>query len=98
MACLPHELGSDVEGVAKVRALRRNPIRWNLRTTVISATAGATAIALAVSLVLVLSGGSPPDRPGQPSRSQSLSPFTTTSGQPMTFARGPVWIVLAAGG
>ena len=22
--------------------------------------------------------------------------FTTTSGQPMTFARGPVWIVLAA--
>lgn len=23
--------------------------------------------------------------------------FTTTSGQPMTFARGPVWIVLAAG-
>lgn len=23
--------------------------------------------------------------------------FTTASGQPMTFARGPVWIVLAAG-
>ena len=22
--------------------------------------------------------------------------FTTTAGQPMTFARGPVWIVLAA--
>jgi hypothetical protein len=22
--------------------------------------------------------------------------FTTASGQPMTFARGPVWIVLAA--
>jgi len=32
-------------------------------------------------------------RPGP----DSGTTFTTTSGQPMTFARGPVWIVLAAG-
>jgi hypothetical protein len=33
-------------------------------------------------------------RPGP----SSGTAFTTPSGQPMTFARGPVWIVLAAGG
>ena len=46
---------------------------------------------------VVLRGGHAYDsrwsRPGP----GSGTTFTTTSGQPMTFARGPVWIVLAAG-
>ena len=68
-----------------------NPLRWHRRTAVIAATAAATAIVLAVSLVLVLAGGSSPARPGQPPPSQSqpsqpppsrlLSPFT---GEPVT--------------
>ena len=45
---------------------------------------------------VVLRGGHAYDsrwsRPGP----GSGTTFTTTSGQPMTFARGPVWIVLAA--
>lgn len=59
----------------------------------IAVAAGATAIALVVSLVLVLAGGAPPASPGQPpppspslssSPSRSLSPFT---GEPVAAAR-----------
>jgi hypothetical protein len=74
-----------------VRAIHWNPLRWNRRAAIIAATAGATAIALTVSVVLVFTGGSSPARPGQPppSQSQSFSPFT---GEPMT-APAPVLAV-----
>ena len=63
--------------------------RWNRRSVVIAATACAAAIALAVSLVVVFTGGSSPAKPEQPRQSQLLSPFT---GEPMT-APGPVLAV-----
>jgi hypothetical protein len=56
---------------------------------VIAATACAAAVALVVSLVLVLTGGSSPATPEQPRESQLLSPFT---GEPVT-AAGPVLAV-----
>jgi hypothetical protein len=77
--------------VVKVRAIPWNALRRHRRTAVIAASAGATAIALAVSLVLALTGGSSPSSPGQaaPPRPESFSPFT---GEPMT-AAGPVLAV-----
>jgi hypothetical protein len=68
-----------------VRALGR----WNRRTVVIAATACAAAIALAVCLVLVFTGGSSPAKPEQPRQFEVLSPFT---GQPIP-AAGPVLAV-----
>jgi hypothetical protein len=78
-----------------MRAISWNPLRWNRRTAVTAAAASAMAITLAVSLVLVLTGGSPPPGRSQPlpsrsqPRSQLTSPFT---GEPMT-APGPVLAV-----
>lgn len=46
---------------------------------------------------VVLRGGRAYDSHWSRSDPDSGTTFTTTSGQPMTFARGPVWIVLAAG-
>ena len=63
--------------------------RWNRRSVVIAATACAAAIALAVSLVVVFTGGSWPAKPEQPRQSQLLSPFTD---EPIT-APGPVLAV-----
>lgn len=73
------------------RAFQWNPLRWDRRARVIAASATAMVIALAVSLPLVFTGGSPPDKPSKPPPRQALllSPFT---GEPVT-ALGPVLAV-----
>ena len=62
------------------RAVQWNPLRWRRRAQVIAATGSAMAIALAVSLALMLTGGSPPAKPDPPPRQALLvSPFTGES-------------------
>jgi hypothetical protein len=45
---------------------------------------------------VVLRGGHAYDIRWSRPHADGRTTFTTVSGQPMTFARGPVWIVLAA--
>lgn len=73
------------------RAFQWNPARWGRRAQVIAATGSAVAVALAVSLALMLTGGAPPAKPDPPPPGQALlvSPFT---GEAVT-ALGPVLAV-----
>jgi hypothetical protein len=66
------------------------PLRWGRRAQVTAATGSVMAVALAVSLALMLTGGAPPARQDPPPPRQALvSPFT---GEPVT-ALGPVLAV-----
>jgi hypothetical protein len=66
---------------------------WNRRKAVIASVAVTLAMALTAGLVLTSGRGTSCEADCQ---LQAASPFTTASGQPMTFAPGPVWVVLAA--